>query len=125
MKNCFNNIYCFRPNQLDNIGRLVESDIGLGFWKFLQSYWQINNNYLDAPIVLNPLFIRGMGDNGRVDPRMVDEQLIGRQCFENNKETWLKLKVKDLFLNDNCISYEVFFTKNGILLHLFMLHAYP
>ena len=113
MKNCFNNLYCFRPYQLDNIGRPVESDIGIGFWRFLQSYWQTNNNYLDAPIVLNPLFSRGMGDNGRVDPRMVDEQLIGRQCFENNKETWLKLKVNDLFLNDNCISYEAFLQKIG------------
>ena len=71
--------------------------LGAGLWNFLQSFWQLNHNFLMASIVKNPMFIRGRGDNGRIDNKMVDEPVIGRQCFEQHKEAWLKLRLMDTF----------------------------
>ena len=112
-KGCFNNIMCFRPDQLNRNERPLEFNIGSGLWRFLQSFWQLNHNFLMAPIVNNPMFIRGRGDNGRIDSKMVDDQVIGRQCYDNHKEAWLKLTVKDMFFNGICISFENFQAKIG------------
>ena len=99
---------CFRPDQLNRIERPLEFNIGTGLWKFLKSFWQLNHNFLMAPIVNNPMFIRGRGDNGRIDSRLVDDQVIGRLCYDNHKEAWLKLTVKDMFFNGICISFDSF-----------------
>ena len=59
------------------------------------------------------MFIRGRGDNGRIDNKMVDELVIGRQNFEEHKQAWLSLQIKDLFANGAIISYENFVNKMG------------
>ena len=82
LKNCFVNITCFRPDQLNLTTNPIEHSIGMGLWNFLLSFWRCNHNFLSAPIVTNPMFIRGRGDNGRIDNKLVDELVIGRQSFE-------------------------------------------
>ena len=113
LKKCFGNIMCFRPDQLNLTTNPIEHSIGMGFWNFLLSFWKCNHNFLEAPIVSNPMFIRGRGDNGRIDNKMVDELVIGRQNFEEHKQAWLSLQIKDLFANGAIISFKNFVNKMG------------
>ena len=113
LKNCYGNITCFRPDQLNWTTNPIEHSIGMGFWNFLLSFWRCNHNFLSAPIVNNPIFIRGRGDNGRMDNNLVDELVIGRQCFNEHKQAWLNLKIRDLFANGAIITYENFIIKMG------------
>ena len=57
LKNCYGNITCFRPDQLNWTTNPIEHSIGMGFWNFLLSFWRCNHNFLSAPIVTNPIFI--------------------------------------------------------------------
>ena len=105
MEKCFNNLICFRPDTaLQPEGR-IEPVIGKGFWRFLVCFWQKNENFLGAPLINNPMFIRGRGDNGRMDNGLVDDRLIGKQDFLLHKESWLKLTIGELWQNNNFISF--------------------
>ena len=65
-----------------------------------------NENFLGAPLINNPMFIRGRGDNGRMDNGLMDDRLIGKQDYLLHKESWLKLTIGDLWLNNNFISFD-------------------
>ena len=110
---CFNNFICFRPDPELAGTRPVEAAILGGFWRFLLAFWSTNENFLEAPLINNPLFIRGRGDNGRIDDNVVDERIIGRDDFALHKESWLKLLIKDLWSNGVFTSYENLKTKVG------------
>ena len=103
MENCYFDLTCFRPEQLTP-GNTLVNNIGSDFWTFLGLYWKLNHNFLKAPLVLNTMFCRGFGDNGKVDNKVVDSQLIGKTCFEKNKEKWLGLRVCDMLSNGIIIS---------------------
>ena len=68
-----------------------------------------------APIVNNPMFIQDRGDNGRIDSKLVDDQVIGRLRYDNHKEAWLKLTVKDMFLMASVFLLKTFSKKWGFL----------
>ena len=40
-RNCFNNILCFRPDQLNVIDKPVEHAIGLGFWTSCRNFGKL------------------------------------------------------------------------------------
>ena len=56
MNECFFNVNCFRPYQLDALNRPLEYNIGSSFWNFLVCYWSTDHNFLSAPLLLNPCF---------------------------------------------------------------------
>ena len=80
MKECYFNPICFRPDQLDPNNRLM-SVIGMSFWTFLLTFWKTNHNFPKAPLLGNPVFNRGIGFNGKVDSRLLDSQVIGRDSY--------------------------------------------
>ena len=102
---CFNNLICTRLDPTLITVRPVEAAIWAGFWRFLLSFWELNENFLEAPLINNPMFTRGRGDNGRIDNNLVDERIIGRQDLDLHKEAWLKLLIKDLWSNGSFTSY--------------------
>ena len=100
MDNCYFNPICFRPEQLDQDLHPLEFNIGISFWKFLVAFWSTNHNFLQAPLLYNPCFIRGMGDNGRIDGRLVDANNVGEAAFNRDKEKWLSIRIGDFYNND-------------------------
>ena len=104
MSKSFFNINCFRPGTLERNRYPMEFNIGTGFWNFLQSFWTCNHNFLNAPIVDNPLIVRGVGDNGKVDNRTVDRITIGRDSYDRHTKAWLQLKVSDMLTQGIIIS---------------------
>jgi hypothetical protein len=114
LKHCFFNPICFRPDQLTPV-RPLEFNIGTSFWRFAIKYWTCGKNILSAPIIKNPLFVRGIGDDGRVDSRQLDENIVGNNNFENFKEHFLKLCITDCLNINGFKSYEEFQTVTGTM----------
>ena len=98
---------------MDREERPLEHAIGMSFWRFLQAFWNSNHNHLKAPIFLNPIFYRGIGDNGKVDTRTLDSTVIGKKCFEDNAEAWLSLKLCDLLDNNVMVSMNTLIARLG------------
>jgi hypothetical protein len=94
LKNAYFNVICFRPDQL-TMERPLEFNIGTAFWRFLLKFWSAEKNLLGAPLIKNPLFLRGNTGDGQFDSGMLDEAVHGRANLENNKEGWLKLRCAD------------------------------
>jgi len=105
-KKCFFNILCFRPNQIDQVQNPVEYNIGNSYWTFAQKFWQTNNNFLHSPIFENNSIIRGMGDNRRVDSRMMDGAVVGMVSYERHKERWLSLTLNQLLDRGVILPYD-------------------
>ena len=96
MNECFFNVNCFRLYQLDALNRPLEYNIGSSFWNFLVCYWSTDHNFLSAPLLLNPCFNQGIGDNGKVDTRLMDCYVVGTESFRQNTEFWLNFKISDM-----------------------------
>ena len=118
MSKLFFDITCFRPGQLDENRCPMEFAIGIGFWNFLQSFWAINHNFLEAPIVDNTFIVRGIGDNGRVDNRTVDRLTIGTDSYDRNTKAWLQLTVSDMLSQGIIISLPEMVNRMGIQIFL-------
>jgi exonuclease III len=114
LQHCFFNPICFRPDQLTP-ERPLEFNIGTAFWRFAIKYWTCGKNILSAPIIKNPLFFRGLGDDGRVDTRQLDENILGNNNFEYYKEQFLKLCVADCLNNNGFKSYADFLNDTGTM----------
>ena len=41
-----------------------------------------------------------MGDNGRIDGRLVDANIVGEAAFNRDKEKWLSIRIGDFYNND-------------------------
>jgi hypothetical protein len=56
-----------------------------------------------------------MGDDGRLDSRQLDENILGMNNFEHNKEKFLKLTILDCLDNTGFKSFDNFLIDTGII----------
>jgi hypothetical protein len=98
-KKFFFNPLCFRLTSMDP-QRKIEHGIGTAFWKFLINFWKTGKNIMYAPIIKNPLFIRGKLADGRVCTGLLDERIIGIRNYQANEYGWLSLRCCDFFQNN-------------------------
>ena len=66
-----------------------------------------------APLIKTDFCIRGKDANGVLDTRQVDENLIGRACYEENKELWLSVTVNFFLAGNAYLSHEQIINKLG------------
>jgi hypothetical protein len=95
---------CIRPHLLDP-DMPLEYGIGSAFWQFLTTFWKLGKNVLYAPLVYNPLFIRGLTQGGMADTRLIDENLIGIENYRRDQSRWLSLRCCDFFTGTGIKSY--------------------
>jgi len=64
------------------------SDLSNSWLNFFNHFWKVNDNYLEAPLFNNSLFIRGRVDPRRVDAGLIDGAVIGHQNVRVNYAAW-------------------------------------
>jgi exonuclease III len=96
---------CIRPHLLDP-GLPLEYNIGSAIWQFLLTFWRSGKNLLYAPLMHNPLFIRGLDGGGVADMRVLDENIVGIRNYHASVQGWLSLRCADFLGINGLKSYD-------------------
>ncbi len=91
----------------------IEYNIMSSFAKFRNKYFCYNENFLQARIVNNPMFLRGIPGRAQ-DPGIVDPTFFGQQFFERHKERLLSMKMNLLIVNGVIVNYQELIQTTGI-----------
>jgi hypothetical protein len=110
--------------KLDPVLYPIEHNILTSFIKFRAAYYTMNENFLQANIVDNPLFSRGnpgrvnrgRGNPGRLveEPGLVDRIFLGQQFYADHEERLLGLKMKSLIVDGRVSPYPDLLITTGI-----------
>ena len=72
------------------------------FVRFQEQFWLLNENYLQAPLVDNRMFLRAPPERRAPVRGIIDRNLLGPGFYNAHKETLLTLKMSCI-VNDNAI----------------------
>ena len=81
-------------------------DIAASWHKFFVEFWKVNDNYVNAPLFNNPVFIRGRLDRVRVDTGLVDSALIGGISLTVNYTAWRHIIFSTCVRDNRILDYE-------------------
>jgi hypothetical protein len=82
--------------------------------KFEKSLFLINENFLEARLVDNPMFLRAPPERRAPVRGVVDRNLLGHGFYDTNKERLLKLKMNCLISNGRVKSFNKLCTATGL-----------
>jgi hypothetical protein len=92
----------------------IENNILSSFAKFRTQFFSMNENFLQAKIVNNPMFLRENPGRVNAGREYVDQNFFGRAFFDTHKERLLKLKMHDLLIDGRVVSFQQLVTSTGV-----------
>ena len=105
----------FRFQEDRHTSNPVVHTLGCSWSGFFQKFWNINHNFLSAPLISNPFFSRGKDENGRFDPGPVNGTVIGHLSLKVNSSKWLSVKFKDGLLDGRVRNFNEMTESFGII----------
>jgi len=104
------------PNFEDLDPRLypVECNIINSFKKFQEGFYNLNENFLQAKVVNNPMFLRENPGHRAADGGIVDSNFFGRHFFDLHKERLQKVKMSTLIVDGNMTPFRILLETTGI-----------
>ena len=100
--------HCFQNLREDSVHEFTNpllQNIVQSYWIMALAWWKLNNNFMMAPLLRNPIFTRGRNPAGGFDNRAIDSTVVGQQQYMELEEKWLRCKYND-------------FVENGIIVPL-------
>jgi len=91
------------------LANIVES-----FVKFQEQFWLMNENYLQAQLVDNGMFLRAPPDRRAPVRGIVDRNLIGPVFYDRHKETLHTLKLNCLIENNTVVDFQTLRANTGL-----------
>jgi hypothetical protein len=92
----------------------VENNILTSFKKFQTRFFYMNENYLQAKIVDNPMFLRENPGRAAAAAGSLDRNFFGRDFYDTNKERLLNLKMSSLISEGNVVRFQQFLVTTGL-----------
>jgi hypothetical protein len=92
----------------------VECNIIDSFKKFQSRFFSMNENFLQAKIVNNPMFLRENPGRVAADTGIVDSNFFGRRFFEQQKERLQNIKMGSLIVDGTVLNFQNFLDATGI-----------
>jgi hypothetical protein len=90
------------------------ADIVDSFVKFQEQFWLLNENYLQAPLVDNRMFLRAPPERRAPVRGIIDRNLLGPDFYNEHKETLLTLKMNCMVNGNVVVSFNELRTGTGL-----------
>jgi hypothetical protein len=112
---CCNFVFSdLRRGSINRRDNPILADIVESFVKFQEQFWLLNENYLQAPLVDNRMFLRAPPERRAPVRGIIDRNLLGPDFYNAHKETLLTLKLSCI-VNDNVVvSFNALRTGTGL-----------
>jgi hypothetical protein len=107
----FSNLRCDSINRRNNP---ILADIVDSFVKFQEQFWMLNENYLQAQLVDNRMFLRAPPERRAPVRGIIDRNLLGPAFYTAHKETLLTLKMNCLINNNGVVSFQALRLGTGL-----------
>ena len=72
--------HCFQNLREDSVHEFTNpllQNIVQSYWIMALAWWKLNNNFMMAPLLRNPIFTRGRNPAGGFDNRAIDSTVVG------------------------------------------------
>jgi exonuclease III len=92
----------------------IESNILTSFKKFQIRFFSMNENFLQAKLVDNPMFLRENPGRAVEAAGFLDRNFFGRAFYDTNKERLLNLKMNSLISEGNVVRYQQLLNSSGV-----------
>jgi hypothetical protein len=103
---CNFNLDLLRKSMFDENTEPVLFNIAESFEKFQWKFWELNENFLMAPLVDNRFFLRAAPERRAPVRGCVDRNLLGPDFYARNKESLQSLRMNCLVRGNNIVSFE-------------------
>jgi hypothetical protein len=107
----FSNI---RPEMVNKDDTPIAANIVQSFARFQDKFWKINENFLQAPLVDNRMFLRAPPERRAPVRGLVDRNLLGPAFYDRHKETLLNLKMSCLIVNNVVVDFPTLNANSGL-----------
>jgi hypothetical protein len=92
----------------------IESNILTSFKKFQTRFFSMNENFLQAKLVDNPMFLRENPGQAVAAAGFLDRNFFGRAFYDTNKERLQNLKMNSLISEGNVVRYQQLLNSSGV-----------
>ncbi len=94
-----------RPDSISRADYPIAANIATSFARFRENFWKTNENYTQALLVDNGMFLRAPPERRAPVRGVVDQNLLGPAFYDRHKETLLNLKMDCLIANNVVVDY--------------------
>jgi hypothetical protein len=104
-----------RPDTISRADHPIAANIATSFVRFRENFWKTNENFTQALLVDNGMFLRAPPDRRAPVRGVVDRNLLGPAFYDRHKETLLNLRMDCLIANNVVVDYPTLNANCGIV----------
>ena len=108
---CLDNL---RYSKIDAAAHPILAYIALSFSKLQAKYWELNENFLSAPLVDNNFFLRAAAARRAPERGNVDRNLLGHIFYDDNLDQLHSLRMGCLIRGNRVVDFETLRRSSGL-----------